>query len=64
MADHSERWVLNHLIEMCRDEELALKYAADHVKDPSVKKVFEELAAQRSGVRGGPSPARTTARWR
>ena len=26
MADHNERWVLNHLIEMCRDEELALQY--------------------------------------
>ena len=56
MADHSERWVLNHLIEMCRDEELALKYAADHVKDPSVKKVFVELAAQRAAFATGLLP--------
>ena len=48
MADHNERWVLNHLIEMCRDEELALRYAADHVHDPSVKTLFVELASQRA----------------
>jgi uncharacterized protein (TIGR02284 family) len=48
MADHNERWVLNHLIEMCRDEELALRYAAEHVKDPSVKTFFVELASQRA----------------
>lgn len=47
MADRNERWVLNRLIEMCRDEELTLRYAADHVKDPSVKKLLVELAAQR-----------------
>src|SRR5258706_8421857 len=48
MADHNERWVLNHLIEMCRDEELALQYAADHVKNPSVKALFVELASERA----------------
>jgi uncharacterized protein (TIGR02284 family) len=48
MADHNERWVLNQLIEMCRDEELALRYAADHVKNPSVKTLFTELASQRA----------------
>ena len=48
MADHNERWVLNHLIEMCRDEELALRYAADHVKDLSVKTLLVELASQRA----------------
>lgn len=48
MADHNERWVLNHLIEMCREEELTLQYAADHVKDPSVKTLFAELASQRA----------------
>lgn len=40
MADRNERWVLNHLIPMCRDEELTLRHAADHVKDPSVKELF------------------------
>ena len=48
MADHNERWVLNHLIEMCKDEELALRYAVDHVKAPSVKSLFMELASQRA----------------
>ena len=48
MADHNERWVLNHLIEMSRDEELALRYAADHVQDPSVRALFAELASQRA----------------
>jgi len=48
MADHNERWVMNHLIEMCRDEELALRYAADHVMDPSVKALLVELASQRA----------------
>ena len=48
MADHNERWVLNHLIQMCRDEELTLRYAIDHVKDPSVKALFMELATQRA----------------
>ena len=48
MADHDERWVLNRLIEMCRDEQLALRFAADHVKDASVKAFFVELASQRA----------------
>jgi uncharacterized protein (TIGR02284 family) len=48
MADRNERWVLNHLIEICRDEELTLRYAADHVKDPSVKALFVELASRRA----------------
>ena len=48
MADHNERWVLNQLIEMCRDEELALRYAADHVQDPSIKTLFVELASRRA----------------
>ena len=56
MADHNERWVLNHLIEMCRDEELALRYAADHVKDPSVKALFVELASQRAQFAADLSP--------
>lgn len=47
MADHNERWVLNHLIEMCRDEELALRAAADHVRNPAVKTLLVELASER-----------------
>lgn len=48
MADRTERWRLNHLIEMCRDEELTLRLAADHVLDPAVKKLFVDLASQRA----------------
>ena len=48
MADHDERWILNHLIEMCRDEELLLRYAADHVQQTSAKALFAELANERA----------------
>ena len=48
MSDHSERWVLNSLIEMCRDEEESLRYLADHVKDPSMKTLLADLAARRA----------------
>lgn len=48
MADHNERWVLNHLIELCRDEELALRSAADHVTDTTVRALFVELASRRA----------------
>jgi uncharacterized protein (TIGR02284 family) len=48
MADHNERWVLNHLIEMCRDEERTLRFAAEHVSDQTVRTLFGELAARRA----------------
>jgi uncharacterized protein (TIGR02284 family) len=48
MADHNERWVLNHLIEMCRDEELALRSAAAHVTDGAVRALFVDLASRRA----------------
>src|SRR5262245_11358071 len=48
MADHSERWVLNRLIEMCRDEELSLRYLADHVHSPEVKTMLLGLADRRA----------------
>jgi uncharacterized protein (TIGR02284 family) len=48
MADRNERWVLNHLIELCRDEEMALRYAADHVTDSATRAVFVNLAQQRA----------------
>jgi uncharacterized protein (TIGR02284 family) len=48
MNDHDERWVLNRLIEMCRDEELSLRYAADHVRDQTVRTLLVELASQRA----------------
>lgn len=48
MAEHDERWMLSHLIEMCKDDELVLRYSASHVQDPTVKTVLQELASQRA----------------
>lgn len=48
MADHNERWVLNHLIEMCRDEERTLRFAAEHVSNQAVRALFGELASRRA----------------
>jgi len=48
MADHNERWVLNRLIEMCRDEEQTLRYLSDRVEDPSVRRLLAGLAQRRA----------------
>jgi uncharacterized protein (TIGR02284 family) len=48
MASHDERAALMHLIEVCRDEELMLRYVADHIRDPSMKTLLSELALQRA----------------
>lgn len=48
MAEHNERWVLNRLIEMCRDEEEALRYIAAGVKDPVRKLQLFTLADRRA----------------
>ncbi len=47
MSDRDERSLLNHLIEMCRDEARALQFAAEHVQDPGVQATFKQLAADR-----------------
>ena len=47
MAERTERWVLNHLIETCRDGERGFRYAANHVTEPLVKALFLEIADQR-----------------
>ena len=47
MAEHTERSVLNHLIETCRDAERGLRIAAEHVKSPETKRLFLGLADQR-----------------
>lgn len=48
MPDRNERWVLNRLIEMCRDEEQSLRYFADRVNDPAMKSLLTNLADRRS----------------
>ena len=71
MADRNERWMLNHLIETCKDGERGFRYAANHVQDPNVKALFLEIASQRERFAsdllphaqrlGGPSDADGTA---
>ena len=47
MAEHTERAVLNQLIETCRDGERGFLYATNYVNDPLVKAIFTEAASQR-----------------
>lgn len=47
MAERTERDVLHHLIDICRDGERGFRAAADHVGDPILKSLFMELATQR-----------------
>lgn len=47
MAERTERGVLNHLIEICKDGERGFRAAAEYVKEPSLKTLFTELATQR-----------------
>jgi uncharacterized protein (TIGR02284 family) len=47
MAERTERAVLNHLIETCRDAERGFRTAADQAKTRELKRVFLRLAEQR-----------------
>jgi len=47
MAERTEREVLNHLIEICKDGERGFRAASSYVQDPSLKSLFAELADQR-----------------
>jgi uncharacterized protein (TIGR02284 family) len=47
MPERTERQVLNHLIEICKDGERGFHTAADHVSDPELKALFADLSAQR-----------------
>lgn len=47
MAERTEREVLHHLIDICRDGEHGYRAAADHVTDPQLKTMFGGLAAER-----------------
>jgi uncharacterized protein (TIGR02284 family) len=48
MAERTEREVLEHLIEICRDGERGFQTAAQYVKTPELKKLFTELAEERN----------------
>lgn len=48
MTDRSERAVLNHLIETCKDAERGFRHVAEHVTDPTMKSLFLDIASQRA----------------
>jgi uncharacterized protein (TIGR02284 family) len=48
MTDRSERAVLNHLIETCKDAERGFRHVAEHATDPDVKSLFLDIASQRA----------------
>lgn len=48
MTDRSERAVLNHLIETCKDAERGFRHVAEHVTDPAMKSLFLDIASQRA----------------
>ena len=48
MTDRSERAVLNHLIETCKDAERGFRHVASHATDPAVKSLFLDIASQRA----------------
>jgi uncharacterized protein (TIGR02284 family) len=47
MAEHTERDVLEHLVEVCRDGERGFRAAAQYVSTPELKALFTQLAGQR-----------------
>src|SRR5439155_25885585 len=48
MTDRSERAVLNHLIETCKDAERGFRHVADYANDETVKSLFLDIASQRA----------------
>jgi uncharacterized protein (TIGR02284 family) len=48
MTDRSERAVLNHLIETCKDAERGFRHVAEHASDPALKSLFLDIASQRA----------------
>ena len=48
MTDRSERAVLNHLIETCKDAERGFSHIAEQTTNPTMKSLFLDLASQRA----------------
>ena len=48
MTDHSERAVLNRLMESCKDAERGFRAAAEQVTNVSLKSLLLDMAAQRA----------------
>ena len=47
MAERTEREVLEHLVEICRDGERGFRAAAQYVNTPQLQELFAEIAEQR-----------------
>src|SRR5512134_420746 len=47
MAQRTERSVLNDLITSCKDGARGFRHAANHVNNPAVRELFEEMTSQR-----------------
>ena len=52
MAERTEREVLLHLIEICKDGERGFRAASEYVHDTSLKSLFQSLAEQRGQFAG------------
>ena len=48
MSDRTERAVLNHLIETCKDAERGFRHVAGHTTNTAARDLFLDLAAQRA----------------
>ena len=47
MAERTELTIINYLIETCRDAERGFLIAAEHVRNPEMRRLFYRLAEQR-----------------
>ena len=46
--ERTERDILHHLVEVCENGALGFTTAAKHIKNPQLKTLFNELAAERA----------------
>lgn len=56
MAERTEREVLHHLIEICKDGERGFRAAAEYVHNPLLKSLFGSLAEERKQFAGDLTP--------
>jgi uncharacterized protein (TIGR02284 family) len=49
MAERTEREVLEHLVEICRDGERGFRAAAQYASTPQLKALFTQISEQRQG---------------
>ena len=56
MAQRTERGVLNHLIETCKDGERGFLSASSHVESPKLKDLFDRMATERARMSAALTP--------